>query len=109
MIGYTIGHDGLECLYVLQRRVDAGQGDERDLAIVAARKDGGFHWKFDTYFKRLPNGGVRIRTWQEGHDGYPIYADRIIDAPAWASIVCSVSADGETADRWNTAQDFHGR
>lgn len=109
MSEHQIGHHDLECLYILQRRVDAGQGTERDLELLKERHDGGFHWKFDTYFKRLSDGSVRLRTWRCGHDGFPTYDDRTIDAMSWASIICSVSAEGETSERWNAAQDFPGR
>lgn len=109
MTGHEVTQDSLECLHILQRRVNAGQGTQRDLDLVAARNDGGFHWRNDTYFKRLPDGSVRVRTWRRAHDGFPTFDDRTIPAAEWASIVCSVSADGETGERWNAAQDFHGR
>jgi hypothetical protein len=109
MSGREVHQDDLECLAILQRRVNAGQGTARDLELIAARNDGGFHWKNDTYFKRLPDGSVRLRVWRVGHDGFPTYDDRTIDPASWASIVCFVSAEGETGQRWNAAQDFHGR
>lgn len=99
----------VESLAILQRRVNAGQGTERDFQLIAARNDGGFHWQRDTYFKRLPDGSVRLRTWRTAPDGFPTYDDRTIDPMSWASIVCSVSAEGETGERWSAAQDFHGR
>lgn len=74
----------------------------------AAKDEGGFHWRNDIYFKRLPDGVVRVRRF-EFFNGTPHAKDWIIPAAEWASIVCSVSADGETGARWNAAQDFHGR
>lgn len=102
-----VGHGNLECLYVLQRRVDAGQGTERDLELIRARNDGGFHWRFDTYFKRMPDGSVRLRTWRHGHDGFPTYEDRTIPPSEWASIVASVSKSGETSESYQGTLTFH--
>ena len=64
---------------------------------------GEFHWTGSWYFKRMPDGAVRIRNTSLGG----IVA--LIPANEWASIVCSVSQLGETGERWNQAQDFHGR
>ena len=76
--------------------------------IDHARAESGFHWSDGVYFKRLDDGTVRMRIF--GHyNGTPNYTDRIIPAAEWASIVCAVSALGETGERWNAAQDFHGR
>lgn len=64
----------------------------------------GFHWRDNWFFGRMPDGSVRVAR---------ITADRVteivIPAPEWASIVCSVSSEHETGERWNAAQDFHGR
>ena len=38
-----------------------------------------------------------------------LHPDLTIPPNEWASIVCSVSAGGETGERWEASQDFHGR
>ena len=70
----------------------------------------GFHWAEGWFFKRLPDGSVRVRKHHHhrGPETRPV-VEIIIPAAEWASIVCSVSALSETFDRWNQAQDFHGR
>jgi len=65
----------------------------------------GFHWKDGWYFKRLDGGAVRATHC----DGQYITAQMTVPAPEWASIVCSVSNGGETGERWDAAQNFHGR
>lgn len=68
----------------------------------------GFHWKNDVYFRRLPDGAVEV-TYFDQYNNCPQERRWRIPATDWASIVCSVSASGETLDRWDAAQDFHGR
>jgi hypothetical protein len=68
----------------------------------------GFHWANGWIFKRLDDGSVRLRKHNGSHETVPV-AEAIIPAREWASIVCSVSKLGETGERWNKAQDFHGR
>lgn len=64
---------------------------------------GEFHWTGSWYFMRMPDGAVRIRNTSLGG------VVAVIPANEWASIVCSVSKLGEDGERWNAAQDFHGR
>jgi len=87
------GDNGV-CYY--QATVDTYKAREN----AAAEATAGFHWRDGWYFRRLEDGSVRIVS---------DYADLTIPAAEWASIVCSVSADGETGERWHAAQDFHGR
>lgn len=68
----------------------------------------GFHWKNDVFFKRLPDGGVEV-TYFDQYNNTPQERKWHIPAAEWASIVCCVSAVGETYERWGAAQDFHGR
>jgi len=76
--------------------------------IQQQRESAGFHWRNDVYFKRLEDGSVRVRRF-EWFNGAPHPKDWVIPANEWASVVCSVSQLGETGERWNAAQDFHGR
>ncbi len=68
----------------------------------------GFHWRDDVFFERLPDGTVEVR-WFTQYNNTPQPEIWRIAPAEWASIVCSVSALGETGERWNAAQDFHGR
>lgn len=81
---------------------------EHDAALAHAFAEGGFHWRDGIFFKRLPDGAVRLRRFTDFNYS-PTYEDAIIPPNEWASIVCSVSKEGETGARWNAAQDFHGR
>lgn len=76
-------------------------------ARLALKEDSttGFHWKNGWFFKRLDDGSVRVSRF----DGTYLLAQATIPATEWASIVCAVSKDGETDQRWNLVQDFHGR
>lgn len=64
----------------------------------------GFHWRDNWFFKRMPDASVRVSQvtgeW---------FTQLEIPANEWASIVCSVSVHGETGERWEASQDFHGR
>lgn len=66
-----------------------------------------FHWQDGWFFTRLPGGGVKIVKHEKASIDAPIVVAAEIDADSWASIVCSVSAHGETSDRFNTALAFH--
>lgn len=69
------------------------------------KQPAGFHWRDGWYFDRKPDGSVEVRL--EPWDGV-CHIRFTIPAPEWASIVCSVSKDGETYDRWMQSQAFHG-
>jgi hypothetical protein len=89
-------------LHLHRLRIEAGQANPRDHELRAALDDGGFHWTGATYFKRLEDGSVRLRIFHpESHEQHAFWTwtDRTIDPASWASIVCSVSADGETGER----------
>jgi len=68
----------------------------------------GFHWQNDIYFIRQNDGSVKVMQIVDWNYT-PNFTEWVIPPMHWASIVCSVSAEGETTDRWNAAQDFHGR
>lgn len=85
-----------------EEKLEQQQRDELRQARLEEWRTG-FHATNGWYFKRMPDGSVRIAKPDTGYV--------MIEFPPniWASIVCSVSADGETLDRWNASQDFHGR
>lgn len=66
-----------------------------------------FHWRDGWYFRRLSDGSVRVMH-RETPTSEWLKTDITIPAAEWASIVCSVSAAGETGERWTSAGRFHG-
>ncbi|HWE75050.1 MAG TPA: hypothetical protein VG328_17955 [Stellaceae bacterium] len=68
----------------------------------------GFHWRDEKFFGRDTDGSVIVR-FIEQYNNAPQVRTWRIPAPEWASIVCSVSRDGETGERWEQAQLFHGK
>jgi hypothetical protein len=82
--------------------------DRRDRVAECDRATTGFHWREGWFFKRLPDGSVRVVN-RENPASEWLMVDITIDLLSWSSIVCSVSAEGETAERWDAAQEFHGR
>ena len=68
-----------------------------------------FHWQNGWYWSRLADGSVEVRNHDPNCGPGDGGTTLIIPAEQWASIVCSVSKDSETGERWNQAQDFHGR
>lgn len=66
----------------------------------------GFHARDGWYFRREDDGSVRI----SAPDSMGPGASQVItlDANTWASVVASVSRNGETADSFAAADRFHG-
>lgn len=64
-----------------------------------------YHARDGLYFERLPDGGVKVR--MEPVNGAP--AEVELSADAWASVVATVSARGDTADTRNEARRYHDR
>lgn len=97
-----------------QARQDAMEAERKsssDAERVARLTDaeGGFHWQNGWFFKRRENGDVavfRAENYTAGRDAFELLT---IPENEWASIVCSVSALGESGERWNEARNFHGR
>jgi hypothetical protein len=81
---------------------------EWDTHLAKVRDEAGFHWRYGIFFKRLTDGTVRETRFVSWNYS-PNYTVSDIPATEWASIVCSVSDGGETSERWNVAQDFHGK
>jgi hypothetical protein len=71
-----------------------------------AKSESGFHWCNGIYFKRMNGQSVRMRIFGS-YNGCPNYVDHIIPPNEWASIMASVSHDGETADTFQIALTFH--
>ena len=67
--------------------------------------DKGFHWQHGWYFKRLEDGEVRVIV--DGDKGNPI-VQAAIPAAEWASIVASVTPQGDNAETYQQATDLHG-
>lgn len=65
----------------------------------------GFHAHSNWYFRREPDGSVRILA----PDSLGPGASQVgrFDPNTWASIVASVAAAGETSNTFHTAQSLH--
>jgi hypothetical protein len=68
----------------------------------------GFHWQDGWYFRRTEDGSVEVTKTSIDHVDSPVLLQFTIPAYHWASIVSSVSDEGETSQRWNEACAFHG-
>lgn len=66
----------------------------------------GFHWRDDIYFLRMADGGVLVTSFWR-YNNFPQEKKWTIDRDSWASIVSSVSAEGETAESWQNVKAFH--
>jgi len=89
-----------------------------------------FHWKDGWFFERVARattirygthipgaadtaqgmddlGVVHILKRETAHADSPIVFEAFIPAPEWASIVASVSVQGETSHTWPLAVAFH--
>lgn len=74
--------------------------------IDKEKSEAGFHWREEVYFKRLVNGSTRIRIFGS-YNGCPNWRDLLIPPNEWASIVSSVCSQGETAESYSIAINFH--
>lgn len=102
--------DKVEASRLASDRKQAELREERNRK-VDEKLSGAFHWRDNWFFKRNLDGSVNIMHKTLSHHGDEYYLSPELSVPSneWASIVCSVSADGETSERWDAAQDFHGR
>lgn len=66
----------------------------------------GFHAIDGWWFKRLGDGSVHVRKFDNSLD-LNIVAETIISPTIWASLVCAVSENGNGRERWKTALCFH--
>jgi hypothetical protein len=91
-------------------KINAANKRERERQEDVAKLDNlttCFHLRDGWYFRREENGAVRIMH-RETPTSHYLSTDLTIPAEGWASIVCSVSIDGETGERWQAALEFHG-
>lgn len=68
----------------------------------------GFHWREGWYFERL-NDHVRVIKYADGGRSNEIEHAMVIPPNEWASIVASVSKQGETSESYQAALDYHSR
>jgi hypothetical protein len=67
----------------------------------------GFHVKDGLYFKRNKDNSVTVyQTADEGRSDEIIF-ERTIPDTVWASVIASVSKNGEENNRWFTAMIWH--
>ena len=109
-------HNKIEAsrLALEQRNAKAKEERRRE---VDGKLHGAFHWRDNWFFKRQPDGSVAVMHKTDSYlgkrnclqkDDYYLSPELSIPQNEWASIVCSVSKEGETAERWEAALDFHG-
>lgn len=79
-----------------------------------------FHSRNGLFFQATGQGNVAIIATNDGKEPFTrshansdkvdtnIVCNVTLPENEWASVVCSVSKDGETASRWNQARRFHG-
>lgn len=64
----------------------------------------GFHWRHGWYFKRMDDGEVRVIV---DNDKGNAIVQAAIPAAEWASIVASVTSQGDNAETYQRATDLH--
>lgn len=64
-----------------------------------------YHWQNGWYFERLENGEVHI--FKKTEPDVPVIPQMYIPANEWASIVASVSKDGENSSTYTAAENLH--
>lgn len=69
----------------------------------------GFHAFGGWYFRRDTDGHVTIEVTETAQADAPLARALTVDPATWASIVASVSAEGESGERWRRALDYHGQ
>lgn len=71
----------------------------------------GFHWRDGLYFERLKDGSVKATQYTpittNWNDGMNKTWQIIIPAPEWASIVASMSIEGETTETYYVTLNRH--
>jgi hypothetical protein len=65
----------------------------------------GFHARDNWYFRREDDGSVRVMA--PDSTGPGAHQVVTLDADTWASVVASVSRDGETTETFHAARRFH--
>jgi len=68
---------------------------------------GDFHNRGGWYFKRLSDGGVRIRKTLTPYINSPVEHEHIIRSNEWASVIAHVSKYGESSESYSGAESFH--
>ena len=62
-----------------------------------------FHAKDGQFFERQSDGSVRILARETGHDGAAVLKDVTLGPSEWASVVASMSKEGENGETWRMA------
>lgn len=68
-----------------------------------------YYWRDGWAFNRLPGGMVELTKRASSRPSAPVELRVVVPATEWAEIVCSVSVDGLSLQRWNNAVRFHGK
>lgn len=70
-------------------------------------KRGWFHWNHGFFFQRQDDGSVTIAKYPLFPDNSVLEWEYTMPENEWASIVASVSKNGETGESWRQARAFH--
>lgn len=62
-----------------------------------------FHARDGQFFERQDDGSVRILSRETGHGGAAILKDVTLGPSEWASVVASMSLEGEDGETWRLA------
>lgn len=65
-----------------------------------------FHLQENVYFERQSDGNIRIVVRQGSHADAPIIKDTTCSVGAFASVMASMCAFGETRETWLEAREF---
>lgn len=66
----------------------------------------GFHSHDEFFWLRMVDGSVRVRIYGDEGYGGP-FIEHVMDPSTWASVVASVTPQGDTADTFREAQRLH--
>lgn len=81
--------------------------DEREFV----QHEAGYHWRDRIFWRRhREDGTVVVTKWggtEEGGVLNNVEWELVIPEAEWRSIICSVSAEGETAEQYSDAHIFH--
>ncbi len=62
-----------------------------------------FHSRDGVFFQRQEDGSVRVLIRETGHDEAPVLKDATLGPSEWASVVASMSKEGENGETWRMA------
>lgn len=91
---------------MIERRIDQ---TKLDTAFELEDLPKSYYWRDGWSFNRLDGGLVELTKRRSATPSSPVELRVVVPATEWAEIVCSVSANGLSLDRWKRAVEFHGK